>query len=119
MATKRRTSRSSRRSRGSRSSRTAGRRIATSQAVRNREVASAVERAAAKWRERGKRQFPDDVQMRRVAAKDATDLRAIAKLVRSNRLQQARDRAAHLDTVVRDELPLPFFGLLTVRGIRW
>ena len=40
-------------------------------------------------------------------------------MVRSGRVQEARDRAARLDTVVRDELPPTFFGLLKVRRVQW
>jgi len=66
-------------------------------------VAVKIESAAARWDSRA----------------DAADLCAVAAFVRHGNLNAAVDRAAELDTIVRDELPKSFFKLLKAEGLEW
>ena len=60
-----------------------------------------------------------DPSMIEAGKADAADLRHVASLVQSNQLKAARDVAANLDTIVREELPKCFFKLLEKNGVRW
>lgn len=80
------------------------------QAKQNAVVAAAIDHAAWEWSRSGRASAD---------AEDARALQKIASLVRRNRLEAAHEAAAHLDTVVRDQLPLAFIGLLYVNGIHW
>jgi hypothetical protein len=80
-------------------------------------VAAQIDSAADVWSTDG----PFDMypELRQVHARDASDLREVAQHVRSGRMQEARDRAAGLDTVVREELPDGFFRLLAEFRVAW
>jgi len=84
------------------------------------EVAKEIESAAQKWlTDHEERWGGKDPSMVETGRKDASDLRDIAKLLRAGNFKAARNSAASLDTIVRDELPRSFFYLLEANGVSW
>lgn len=68
---------------------------------------------------KGQRQLMRRINLPDTAQLDYADLRVIAEFVEGGYYHAARDRAARLDTAVRDELPKSFFALLEQNGVRW
>lgn len=85
----------------------------------NKTVAADIRKAATEWLAGGLKSFKGDKSMTSAYRKDAADLKMLAKLVAAGTLTYARDKAAGLDTIVRDEIPESFFTLLADNNIEW
>ena len=82
-------------------------------------VAKEIRKAASEWLARGRKSFKGDQHMIDTYRNDAASLRSVAKLVSMGALTAARDSAARLDTIIRDEIPESFFKLLEIHNIQW
>jgi hypothetical protein len=82
-------------------------------------VAGDIVARAERWNEGGKKSSKGDKKMLECYRNDRKDLKAVARLVARGKLREARDAAAELDTIVRDELPDTFFTVLKTNGVQW
>jgi hypothetical protein len=92
--------------------------------VKAEDVSKEIESIAQQWLKDHEERWGDksakpDPSMVKTGRNDAADLSEIAKLVFAGKLQNARNAGAHLDTIVRDELPDSFFKLLEQNNVKW
>jgi len=78
--------------------------------------ADAVRETAEEWNASHKRQWPDDVSMRKTGRQDASDLKKIARMIETGKLDAARAAIRHLDTIVRDAMPQEVWDGLNMDG---
>lgn len=71
----------------------------------NQEAAKTLRTAASEFLASGLKAFSDDKSMQQCYRSDGRDLRAIATLIRSGNIEQARRDINHLDTLVREVVP--------------
>lgn len=67
--------------------------------------ADAVRATAQEWKDDHKRDYPDDADMRKGGREDAADMNKIATMIATGKLKAAKSAIAHLDTVVREQIP--------------
>lgn len=79
-------------------------------------LAEDLKKAAQTSKEEAHRLWPSssssDREMRKVAARDAKEILAVASLLKSGQVSRAHDRASGLDTIVRESIPDRFWDFV-------